>query len=220
MKRHLFFDLDGTLADTDGDIRLAWKAAMSRMKLECPTFDRDFVAGPPIEKMAQTLFGADFPLERCAELRRLFGECYDTGGLPTTVEYPGMPETLEELSRRGCTLAIVTNKRHAGALAVAAKFGWARRFAKIYAGDMHDANPAIGRMDKTKLLGFAMRELCAAPEDSIMVGDTAGDFAAARANGVESVAVAWGYGKPEELAQADAIVHEPDALLRLPSLRA
>lgn len=44
----VFFDLDGTLADTDGDIRLAWKAAMADMKLECPRFDELFVAGPTI----------------------------------------------------------------------------------------------------------------------------------------------------------------------------
>ena len=33
MKRFWFFDLDGTLADTDGDIRLAWKAALADLGL-------------------------------------------------------------------------------------------------------------------------------------------------------------------------------------------
>jgi hypothetical protein len=60
MKRLWFFDLDGTLADTDRDIREAWKAVLRDMGIECPNFDRDFVAGPPIEEMARSLFPGIF----------------------------------------------------------------------------------------------------------------------------------------------------------------
>ena len=56
MKKLWFFDLDGTLADTDRDIREAWKATLADLGLECPGFDAGFVAGPPIEDMAKTLF--------------------------------------------------------------------------------------------------------------------------------------------------------------------
>ena len=69
----VFFDLDGTLADTDGDIRLAGKAAMADMKLECPRFDELFVAGPTIETMAKMLFGDAYTDALGAELRRRFG---------------------------------------------------------------------------------------------------------------------------------------------------
>ena len=55
-----FFDLDGTLADTDADIRLAWKKAISDLGLECPDFDARFVSGPPFDEMARTLFPDDF----------------------------------------------------------------------------------------------------------------------------------------------------------------
>ena len=51
-KKNWFFDLDGTLADTDPDIRASWKAAMADIGLVCPNFDRDFVAGPTLEEMA------------------------------------------------------------------------------------------------------------------------------------------------------------------------
>ena len=42
-----------------------------------------------------------------------------------------------------------------------------------------------------------------------MVGDTRSDFDAARENGVESVGVAWGYGKEQELAGADRLATTP-----------
>jgi phosphoglycolate phosphatase-like HAD superfamily hydrolase len=45
-----------------------------------------------------------------------------------------------------------------------------------------------------------------------MVGDTISDFNAARQNGIESVAVTWGYGKKEELAIADRLASAPDEI--------
>ena len=54
-RRFCFFDLDGTLADTDPDIRGAWKAALADLGLECPSFDEKFVAGPPIDEMTRIL---------------------------------------------------------------------------------------------------------------------------------------------------------------------
>ena len=54
--KYYFFDLDGTLADTDGDIRASWKAALADLGVSCPTFDKEFVAGPPLEEMAKKLF--------------------------------------------------------------------------------------------------------------------------------------------------------------------
>lgn len=206
MKKAWFFDLDGTLADTDGDIRLAWKAAMAQMGLECANFDRDFVAGPPIEKMAETLFGSAYTPEMGAELRRRFGECYDTGGFPETVEYPGVPAALARLHMSGAYLAIVTNKRYKGATALAAKFGWDKIFDRIYAADMFDADPAIGRLDKTRLLARAIADSGFAKNECVMVGDTAGDIKAADGNGIDSIGVAWGYGRDGELDGAGRVV--------------
>ncbi len=78
---------------------------------------------------------------------------------------------------------------------------------------MYMDNPAIGKMDKPRLLAFVLRELGVSPADCVMVGDTANDFNAARVNGIASVAVSWGYAKPGELELADAVVASADALL-------
>ena len=56
MKRFCFFDLDGTLADTDPDIRVSWKAAMKDLGLSYPDFDRDFIAGPTLESQLEMSF--------------------------------------------------------------------------------------------------------------------------------------------------------------------
>lgn len=212
MKRFCFFDLDGTLADTDPDIRVSWKAAMKDLGLVYPDFDRDFIAGPTLEEMAKRFFPNVYTDELGARLRERFGFHYDNDGFPTTVEYPGVIEAARRMRNAGRRLFIVTNKRYAGACAMARHFGWNDVFEKIYTSDMHKDDPSIGKLRKPQLLALVMRELGAAPEECVMIGDTVNDFEAAKANGIESVAVRWGYGTPSECDQATFSVSDAEGL--------
>ena len=206
MCKFWFFDLDGTLADTDRDIREAWKAALRDLGLDCPRFDEVFVAGPPIDEMTRRLFPDRFTPALADDVRRLFASHYDGDGFPNTYEYPGVLDEVRAVAAAGATAAIVTNKRHAGATAMARRFGWNGVFAGgVWSGDMFPGR----KLAKTELLAEVMRRLGAAPGESVMVGDTASDFEAAAANGVFSVGVEWGYGRPDELAEADVTVSAP-----------
>ena len=189
MTKIYFFDLDGTLADTDPDIRASWKAAMADLGLVCPTFDRDFIAGPTLEEMAAKLFPDRYMPELGQRLRDRFGFHYDHDGFPNTPEYPGVLDAVRRLKAAGHRVFIATNKRYAGASAMAKHFGWDRVFEKIYTGDMHKDDPAIGKMRKPELLKFILAELGAKPEDCVMVGDTINDFEAAQMNGIPTIAV-------------------------------
>ena len=210
--KYWFFDLDGTLADTDGDIRASWKAAMADLGVECPSFDEDFVAGPPLEEMARRLLPDVYTDELGVRLRERFGHHYDNDGFPNTFEYPGILDAVRALKASGARVFIATNKRYAGACAMAGKFGWNEVFEKLYAGDMHDGDPAIGRMNKTRLLAFAMNEIGAKAGECVMVGDTINDFSAARANGIYSVGVKWGYGGESDLSSADRVIASANEL--------
>ena len=209
MKKFWFFDLDGTLADTDGDIRASWKAALSDLGISCPDFDKDFVAGPPLEESARMLLGERYTDDIGAGIRERFGIHYDTDGFPNTFEYPGVLDRVRELKESGARVFIATNKRYTGAVAMAKRFGWDKVFEKIYTGDMHKDAPDIGKMRKPQLLAFILKELGANSHDCVMVGDTRNDFTAARETDIDSIAVAWGYGTPEELREADKIVSTP-----------
>ena len=212
MTKIYFFDLDGTLADTDPDIRASWKAAMADLGLVCPTFDRDFIAGPTLEEMAAKLFPDRYTPELGQRLRDRFGFHYDHDGFPNAPEYPGVLDAVRRLKAAGHRVFIATNKRYAGASAMAKHFGWDRVFEKIYTGDMHKDDPAIGKMRKPELLKFILAELGAKPEDCVMVGDTINDFEAAQMNGIPSVAVTWGYGTDAERRQAGRIVSSPEEI--------
>ena len=208
MSRVWFFDLDGTIADTDADIRLAWKSAIADLGLECPAFDEKFVAGPPFDEMAKTLFPDAYTPALANALRDGFAAHYDSDGFPSTREYPGVIDAVKRLKASGDRVYIATNKRFAGATAMSRHFGWDAIFDGLYAGDMHK-NDSIGKLAKGALLALAIKEIGAKREDCAMVGDTHNDFEAARENAIASIAVTWGYGKPEELALADAIASDP-----------
>ncbi len=214
MKKFFFFDLDGTLADTDGDIRASWKAALSDLNVNCPRFDAEFVAGPPLEDMARRMLPEIYTDELGAQIRARFGFHYDNDGFPNTFEYPGVLDVVRKLKNSGARVFIVTNKRFAGASAMASKFGWNDVFEKLYAGDMHDSDPTIGRMSKTQLIAFVIKELSARPDECVMVGDTLNDFTAAKANNVDSVAVEWGYGGSSDCSQAEMCVSNAEELER------
>lgn len=212
-KHYWFFDLDGTLADTDADIRRAWKAALDDLGLDCPRFDTDFVAGPPIEEMARKLFPARYTDALGLAIREGFGRHYDGDGFPLTREYPGVIDVVRLLKARGDGVYIATNKRYVGACLMARHFGWTAVFDGLYAGDMHK-DDEIGKLRKPALLALMLRELGAAPQDCTMVGDTANDFEAAQENGLDSVGVAWGYGTPDELRQATHLARTPADIAR------
>ena len=216
MSKVWFFDLDGTIADTDADIRLAWKASIADLGLTCPAFDEKFVAGPPFDEMAKMLFPESCTPALVDALRTGFASHYDTDGFPSTVEYPGVIDAIKSLKARGDRVYIATNKRFAGATAMARHFGWDKIFDGLYAGDMHKDDP-IGKLPKGKLIALAMREIGAKREDCAIVGDTHSDFEAARENGILSIAVSWGYGKPGELALADIVISHAAELLSIPA---
>lgn len=218
--KYYFFDLDGTLADTDRDIRESWKATLVDLGLDCPNFDRDFVAGPPIDEMAKQLFPERFSPALADAIRVGFARHYDTDGLPNTVPYPEAVACAKALKARGDFVAIVTNKRYVGATAVVKKFGWETLFDALHTGDMDLALgvPNGKKLRKTDLLKRVIADLRAPLEDCVMVGDTKSDFEAAAYCGIRSVGVTWGYGTEAELAQATRIVGPETALAALLAL--
>ena len=70
---------------------------------------------------------------------------------------------------------------------------------------------------KAEMIDAALRDFAVAPAHATMIGDRHFDIDGARANGVRSIGVTWGFGSIDELrrAGAHAIVHAPRELLAL-----
>ena len=200
MRRHWFFDFDGTLCDTEADIKSAWRAALHNIGRECPQFDSVYRTGPTLEQVVYMLFDDATP-ELVDAVKAQFRTCYDAGGFPSTRPYPWVPMWLADLKGKGCGIYVATNKRWNPTRILMEKLGWDALFDGCYTFDMF-----AGRsLTKAELLVEVMRERRIAPADAVMVGDTKGDVTSGSTAGMYTIGCTWGYGTREELEGADEI---------------
>lgn len=206
-----FFDFDGTLADTEQDIKEAWCKSIDDLNLSCPDFDALYVTGPSIDRMCEILFPDRATDELKMSVRARFTVNYDSNGFPTTRAYPGVTAWLRELVAKGNKIFIASNKRAAALEILIPKLGWSNLFSGIYCPDMQ----ANRRMGKAEFLAMALAQHNLNPTDCTMVGDTYGDVAAAHSNGMRAVAALWGYGPDNELTEADDQLFAPPPLIEV-----
>lgn len=200
------FDLDGTLTDPRRGIVRCLLEALGEVGVPPPAGDLTRFIGPPLADTFTLLAGdASLGAVALAAFRRRYAE----DGLFENEVYPGI-EALLTAASRDAALYVATSKPRVFAERILERFGLARHFTAV-----HGAELSGERADKAELL----RHLCAqegiSPSTAIMIGDREQDIAAARANGMRSVGVTWGFGSQEELAGSDAICLSPYDLAAL-----
>jgi phosphoglycolate phosphatase len=196
---NIFFDFDGTLCDTEADIRDSWRAAFAELRLDVPDFDRVYRIGPPTEASARIIFpGADDDF--VGRLCKVYRSKYYTSGYPKSRAYPGVDAMLAELRAEGKKLFVLTNKNFAPLKDLVGKLGWDGVFADLLNRDMMPP----GEDGKPYLIRRTLEKYGLDPRRSAMVGDAASDIAAGKAAGVVTVAATYGYGNKEELDASGA----------------
>jgi phosphoglycolate phosphatase len=197
------FDLDGTLVDTSGDLAVALNHALGTIgRGPVPVEQVQRMVGRGAKVMltrALTATGGAEP-ELIARLFPILIEHYADNIAVQSRPYPGAVEALDALAARGVRLAVCTNKLERLARQLLDELGLSSRFAAIVGGDSTDAL----KPDPTPLHAMIDR---AGGGRSLFVGDSDNDILAARAAGVPSVAVSFGYveGDPADLG-ADALI--------------
>ncbi|MFV3315634.1 phosphoglycolate phosphatase [Pseudomonas sp. NY15374] len=216
LPRLVMFDLDGTLIDSVPDLA----AAVDRMLLELgrPAAGLDAVrqwVGNGAEVLVRrALAGAiehDAVDAQLAERAlALFMEAYGESH-ELTVVYPGVRDTLRWLRKQGVEMALITNKpeRFVGPLLDQMKIG--RYFRWIIGGDTLPQK----KPDPAALL-FVMKMAGIAPEQSLFVGDSRSDVQAARAAGVKSVGLTYGYNHGRPIDEESPSLVLDDLRLLLP----
>jgi len=205
--RCVIFDLDGTLADTAGDLIAAANAALGVMghgpQLVVGADDATaFRGGRAMLRLAAERMGHDEG-EALAEagyelLLEAYGNALDTH----TTLYPGAMEAVSRLKANGIAVGICTNKPEALAEALLSRLGIRGEFASMIGAD----TLPVRKPDAAPFFEAVSRAGGAA-ERSILVGDTATDRETARAAGRPCVLVTFG---PTGRAVADL---GPEALL-------
>jgi len=196
MNRLAIFDCDGTLVDSQHNICLAMEDCFQRSGLVPP--DRDAIrriVGLSLLEAVQALAPDADP-----DLHMQLGEDYKTAfqrlrgrGLIDEPLFEGVTDALATLVADGWLLGVATGKSDRGLALCLDHHGISRHFITLQTADRHPSKP------HPSMIHQAMAEAGAAPETTMMIGDTAYDIGMARAAGVTAVGVAWGYHDAAEL---------------------
>jgi phosphoglycolate phosphatase len=199
------FDLDGTLLDTHEDLGAAINHALALIdRPPVPIAEVERLIGGGAKKMLERALALTGGIAE-GEFKPLYRQLlafYEANIAVHTRLFPGGEAMLDELAARGAKLAVVTNKFESFARKLLDELGLSSRFATVIGGDTLGpgrAKPARDPIDEMiARLGGGR---------AVFVGDTTYDILAAKAAGVPSVAVGFGYNDlPAERLGADAVI--------------
>ncbi len=203
------FDVDGTLVDSQGDILASMAMAFASVDIALP---------PKAEVLS--IVGLSLPQAMARlvpdakeTLRNQMVEAYKDGYAEFNRKgghsplYPGIAALMERLGQHdNLLLGIATGKSRRGLTALLAGLDLPVTFVTTQVADDHPSKP------HPSMLLSTLRETGAEARNAVMIGDTSYDMDMAQAAGFKSVAVGWGYHSDDALAQADALVHDAQAL--------
>lgn len=210
MNRLAIFDCDGTLVDSQHMICAAMTQAYLAHQLPVPERDTMLsIVGLSLTE-AFTHLGrgdAQFPVASLAEHYRLAFHALRESEQVEPL-YPGAREAVEALSaREDIVLGLATGKSQRGVRLVLGHHGLLDRFITIQTADDAPSKPDPG------MVIAAMREAGAAPQNTVVVGDTVFDIAMAHAAGASAIGVSWGYHPRDSLMASGAPVIDAFATL-------
>src|SRR5207244_8509258 len=140
------------------------------------------------------------PTEAAAVLPRYIA-LYEANATGLTRPYPGVPDTLTGLRRRGYRHAVCTNKLQQATLAVLQGLDLAPLFDGVAGGDRYAAR----KPDPHHLLAL-IGELGGSAERAAMIGDSENDAAVAHAAGVPLILMRYGYARVDPATLGAALV--------------
>jgi phosphoglycolate phosphatase len=207
----VFFDLDGTLADTAPDLG----GALNELLVETGRQPIDMtVLRPHVSAGTRGMLGIGFGLDPARpgyqDLARRFLELYSARLCVGTRLFDGMLQLLDELDRRRIRWGVVTNKPARFTEPLMECLGLTERCSAIISGD---SAPKPKPAPDTLLL--ACERSGVSPRLTLYVGDDLRDIQAGRAAGTMTAAAAWGYlGNGPAINEwgADVTVNSPGDL--------
>lgn len=195
--RYIFWDLDGTIANTYEGISNCLRYALEpyQICLGSEAEVRKFI-GPPFRYSFPKYCGLN--PEQTEEAIRRYRERYIPVGVYECELFPGVRETMEKFRADGCIQVLTSSKPEAQCRQVLEKFALSDLFNEVTG-----ASPD-GKIDtKLEVLQEAFRRIRQKNDcqknQVILIGDTQYDADGAKATGIDCIGVTYGFGTKEEL---------------------
>ncbi len=205
MFEYILFDLDGTLTDPKLGITSSVQYALRALGIEEPSLDRlEPFIGPPLADSFREFYGLEG--ERLATAIDKYRERFATQGIFENEIYPGIPQMLADLKAKDKLLAIASSKPTLFVEQILEHFEIEKYFDHVVGSNMDGTRGTKEEVVEETLRQMLTVEMTPAQKrDAVaMVGDRKFDIEGARAHGITSVGVLFGYAPEGELEEAGA----------------
>ncbi|HBM79608.1 MAG TPA: phosphoglycolate phosphatase [Clostridiaceae bacterium] len=193
----VLFDLDGTLTDSKIGITKSVQYALSKFGIIEDNLDnlKPFI-GPPLADSFMEFY--NFTLGEAKQAIEYYREYYKDKGMFENKTYDGIDDLLESLKKAGRNLTVATSKPTFFSEKILKHFNIDGYFEFIVGSELDGR-----RASKADVIEYAISQLhCTRKEKIVMVGDRKHDVLGAKANGIDCIAVLYGYGSSAELKEA------------------
>ena len=202
MKKLILFDFDGTVIDNSEGIYNCIKYALDKKGMK-PLSDkqlRSFI-GPSL--FDSFMWNCTDDKDTAEELVALYRERYKPVGSTEVRVYDGMRELLESLKGDGYITAVCSSKPYEFVRKIAGEQELEHLFDGFFCPSFQSH-----LSDKSSLALDAIRHFGVEKDETVLIGDTRFDVAAARDAGIECIGVLYGFSEEGELDFADYIANE------------
>jgi len=196
----VLFDLDGTLVDSGIGVTNSVAYAMKKFGMTPPPRHELFkFIGPPLVQSFKEFCGFDD--EKTTLAIKYYREYYSEKGILECTMYDGVLELLESLKQKGYKIALATSKPEIYATRVVENKGIMPYLDYLGAATTDEKT----RATKEAVIEYTL-SMCDEKDRQkiLMVGDRHFDINGAKAYGLDSVGVTFGYGDRQELLEAGA----------------
>lgn len=198
MIKTILIDLDGTLTDPKVGITSSARYGLNKVgRPIAETENIDWIIGPPLKASLAKLLNVDVNDDLAEHALLGYRERFAVTGLFENHLFEDVPATLAELKARGYRLFLATAKPEIYAKQILEHFNLLQYFEYPYGSELNGE-----RTNKADLIAYILEKEKLIPEECLMVGDREHDIFGARKNGIETIAVTYGYGSAQELDQA------------------
>ncbi len=223
--KYIILDFDGTIGDSQTLIVRTFQDTMRRMGREVmPAEVCAATIGMRLNEAFSMLYRSteEDGMECARVYREIFEENKDRLGMNP---FPHTVETIRELHRRGCMLAVASSRGRDSLLGFIIQMGLDDCFASVVAQE-----DVVRVKPEPDMVYRALMEMAGRPadkenchslppdllpmlEETLVVGDMAFDVDMAHNAGVRACAVTYGNGSPDQLAHADWVIDDFAQLL-------
>lgn len=202
MYKYVFLDLDGTITEPEEGIINGVLYALSKfgITVEDRTTLYPYI-GPPLRDSFREFHGLSE--EEAEQAVLYYREYYSTKGIYQNGIMPGMEAALQTLQERGCHLYVATSKPELYAKQILEHLKLDGYFDIIAGSTFDKSRDTKAAVIEYLLAGIAADQGKPSMDDIIMVGDREFDVIGARAFGIETIGVLFGYGSKEEFEACD-----------------